>query len=327
MATGLFRSPLAPRLEAFQESRCAGRRGVSTQKLLRYLDRFLARELKPGQTITREVAERWMESIKHLSTGSRINRISVLRQFCRYLSYFHPRTYTVPKSWVPRRTRLAPHIYTRGDVCKIMAEARLLGPAASLRPVVVSNLIGLLYATGIRIGEGLKLTLADLDLKRRLLLIREGKFGKSRYVPLSPSTASHLASYLRQRRKAGFSTTANGPLFVNLAGRKYGHPLFATVFLEVVRKIGLRGPKGQPGPRIHDLRHAYAVHRLLTWYRQGANLAAKLPLLATYLGHTTVTGTAMYLHATAQLLENVDKRFHAHFAVPPSNRKKTYGPN
>jgi integrase/recombinase XerD len=327
MAAGFFRSPLAPRLEAFLETRQANRRGLSTRKLLRYLDRFLARELKPGQTITREIAERWLESIQHLSTGSRINRISVLRQFCRYLSCFHPDTYTVPQSFVPRRTRLAPHIYTRGDVCKIMAEARRLGPAESLRRVVVSNLIGLLYATGLRIGEALNLTLADVDLKRRLLLIREGKFGKSRYVPLSASTASRLAAYLDQRRKAKHSTASTAPLFVNLAGRKYGHPLFATVFLEVVRKIGLRGPKGQRGPRVHDFRHTFAVNRLLAWYRQGDNLAAKLPLLATYLGHTTVTGTAIYLQATAQLLEHVGQRFHAHCAVPPSNRKKAHDQN
>ena len=262
MAASLFRSPLAPRLEAFLETRRVGRRGVSTQKLLRYLDRFLARELKPGQTITREVAERWMESIQHLSTGSRINRISVLRQFCRYLSYFHPHTYTVPQSSLPRRTRLAPHIYTRGDVCKIMAAARRLGPAASLRPMVVSHLIGLLYATGIRIGEALNLTLADLDLKRRLLLIREGKFGKSRYIPLSASTASRLAAYVEQRRKAKHSTASTAPLFVNLAGRKYGHSSWATIFLEVVRQIGLRGPKGQRGPRVHDFRHTQGRSKL-----------------------------------------------------------------
>ena len=110
MATGRFRSPLAPRLEAFLQTRCVGHRGRSTQKILRYLDRFLAKELRPGQTITREVAERWVASMKKLSTGTRINRISILRQFCRYLSYFYPHTYIVPPSYMPRRTRPAPYM-------------------------------------------------------------------------------------------------------------------------------------------------------------------------------------------------------------------------
>ena len=327
MATALFNSPLAPRLEAFLETRRAGRRGVSTQKILRYLDRFLMRELKPGQTITRRVAERWIASIQHLSTGTRINRISVLRQFCRYLSYFHRHTYTVPRSYVPRRTRPAPYIYTRDEVRKIMAAARRLGPPGSLQPVVVSTLIGLLYATGIRIGEALDLALADIDLKGRRLHICEGKFNKSRYVPISTSTASRLAAYLRLRRKAVISSTATSPMFVGFGGGKCWPSTFATAFLQVLRKVGLRGPKGQHGPRVHDLRHSFAVNRLLAWYRHGDNLAAKLPLLATYLGHTTVTGTQIYLHATAQLLESVGRRFHTHFAIPSKIRKRTHDRN
>ena len=140
-----------------------------------------------------------------------------------------------------------------------MTAARQLGPPGSLRPVVAASLIGILYATGIRIGEALNLTLKDLDLKRRVIEIREGKFRKSRYVPISPSTARHLAEYLRQRRDAGFSTDATAPVFLNIIGNRHGHPGFVTLFLELLRSIGLRGPKGQPGPRIHDLRHTFAV--------------------------------------------------------------------
>src|SRR5262249_39746577 len=207
-------------------------------------------------------------------------------------------------------------------VFRIMAAARKLGPPGSLRPAVASNLIGLLYATGLRIGEALNLTLSDIDLKRRVIEVREGKFKKSRYVPISPSTAKHLRVYLEKRCQAGFSTASDAPAFLNIIGTKHGHPGFVTLFLEILRDIGLRGPKGQPGPRIHDLRHTFAVHRLLAWYRQGANLAAKLPLLSTYLGHSTITGTEIYLQATAQLLEQAGQRFRANFAVPPAARAK-----
>lgn len=99
------------------------------------------------------------------------------------------------------------------------------------------------------------------------------------------------------------------------------HPVtFTTCFLAILRQLGLRGPKGQRGPRVHDLRHAFAVSRLVAWYREGANLLAKLPLLSTYMEHTTVTGTELYLHATAELLEKAGQRFYNHFAIPLRKR-------
>lgn len=323
MPTCLFRSPLAPRLQAFLETHYArAGRGLSSQKVLLYLDSFLVGELKPGQAISRDLVERWIQSMSHLSPNTRINRLCVLRRFCRYLSHFDRRTCIIHRGFLPRRTRPIPHIYSREEISRIMVAARKLGPPGSLRPLVVSNLIGLLYTTGLRIGEALKLTLADVDLKRRAIEVREGKFKKSRYVPLSPSTTRRLATYLRARSKAGFSTVPTAPVFLTIIGTRHGHPGFVTLFLEILRSLGLRGPKGQPGPRIHDLRHTFAVHRLLAWYREGSNLAAKLPLLSTYLGHSSLTGTEVYLHATAQLLQSAGKRFHAYFVEPSAPNTK-----
>ena len=263
----------------------------------------------------------------HLNPNTRINRLSELRQICQYLSNFYPRTCIISRSYLPRRTRPAPYIYSCDEVRKIMAAARRLGPPGSLRPVVISTLIGLLSATGIRIGEALNLTLGDIDLRCRVIEVREGKFKKSRYVPLSSSTVNQMRAYLERRRKAGFSTAATAPVFLNVIGTRHGHPGFVTVFLEILRSVGLRGPQGERGPRIHDLRHTFAVNRLLAWYRHGDNLSAKLPLLSTYLGHSTVTGTEVYLHATAQLLESVGRRFHSHFAVPPATKTKHHVTN
>jgi integrase/recombinase XerD len=324
MTTCVFRSPLAPRLHAFWEARRTGARGESTLKILRSLDRFFIAELTSGQPISREILERWMESIKHLSPGTRINRFAVMRQFCLYMSYFEPRTCILHRNCAPRRNRPAPHIYTAQEVRRIMAAARKLGPRGSLRPIVISTLIGILYATGLRVGEALHLTLADVDLRRRLIEVRRGKFGKSRYVPLSVSTACEIGAYLRRRRKAGFSTAPAAQVFVNVIGKRHGHPGFVTVYLEILRGLGLRGPSGQRGPRVHDLRHTFAVHRLLAWYRHGVNLGTKLPLLSTYLGHSTISGTEVYLHATAQLLESAGRRFHSHFAVPPVVTRKAH---
>jgi integrase len=325
MATCIFRSALAPRLHAFWEARRSGRGGEATLKILRSMDRFFIAEIKRGQPISRELLERWIASTEHLSPGTRINQFGVMRQFCLYLSYFEPRTCLLHRHCLPRRNRLAPHIYTAQEVRRIMAAARRLGPRGSLRPVVLSTLIGVLYAIGLRIGEALSLTLADVDLRRRVIEVRQGKFGKSRYVPLSSSTAAEIAGYLRRRRKAGFSIAADAPVFVNVIGNRHGQPGFTTVYLELLRGLHLRGPKGQRGPRIHDLRHTFAVHRLLAWYRQGVTLGTKLPLLSTYLGHRTVTGTEVYLHATAQLLESAGRRFHLHCAVPPVATRRVHG--
>ena len=266
MPTCLFRSPLAFRMQCFLSTRQkAGRRGSDGQKILIYLDRFLSAELNPGDTITRDVAERWIKSMEALSTGTRVNRISMLRQFCLYLAHFDPRTCIIQKSFLPCRTRPAPHIYTRKEVRQIMAAARRIGPRGSLRPIVVATLVGLLYATGLRIGEALRLTIADVDLKKRLLLVRETKFKKTRHVPLSSSVAEQLHSYLSRRRKCGISTPPDAWFFVNRHGNQYGQVAFTTVFLEITRKIGLRGPKGQAGPRIHDLRQNAECRKMPSW--------------------------------------------------------------
>jgi integrase len=314
-----FRSPLAPRLQAFWESRYAGRHGgFATHQLLGYLDAFLTDALRPGDTITEEVAQRWIKSIEHLSAGSRSNRISVLRQFCLYLRYFDPRTCLIHRAFIPRRGRFVPHIYSPHEVRQIMGAAKRIGPAGSMRPAVVATVVGLLFSTGLRIGEALHLTLADVDLPRRLLRIRYTKFRKSRFVPLSPSSALHLAAYLRRRRRAGFPTNSTSPVFVSLDGRPLRSNNFSNLFLAILRKLRIRGGRGQRGARVHDARHTFCVHRLLAWHRSGADLLAKLPALSTYLGHASVSGTQTYLHATAELLDSVGKRFHDHFAIPTS---------
>jgi integrase/recombinase XerD len=321
MATCCFRSVLAFRLQAFWETRSAAGRGPFFLKSLRYLDWFLMGELQPGDTITRAVAERYLKSTEHLAAGTRINRMSVLRQFCHYQSHFDSRTCIVHRMFLPRRNRPMPHIYSRDEVRRIMAAApSCVRPADPLRPVRFATLVGLLYATGLRVGEAVKLNLADVDLPRRLLLIRQTKFGKTRYVPLTPCTTKQLAAYAAKRRAAGFSQEPTAPFFPSPLGGRYHVPTFTTTFLQVLRRLGLRGPSGQRGPRIHDLRHSFAVSRLMAWHRHGDNLLAKLPTLSTYLGHSTVTGTEVYLHTTAELMESVGQRFHDHFAVPSARR-------
>ncbi len=317
MSTPEFRSPLADRLKAFFEMRIAlQRESKSQKKLFTYLDRFLTKALKPGHPITREVVELWIKSMEALNTGTKINRISIMRQFCRYLIQFDPRTYLIHEDIFPRRIRLAPYIYSHAQVQKIMKVTRERQSPVPLQPELQVTLIGLLYATGIRIGEALKLTLQDVDFQERVLLIRQTKFRKTRYVPISDSTVKALESFLKRRKQAGHSVVPTAPVFVSRTGHAYCVSGLHMCFLPILRKLGMRGPKGTRGPRIHDFRHTFAVQRLLAWYRSGVSLQSKLPLLTTYLGHTTVTGTEVYLQATAELLEEANKKFHKNCAIP-----------
>jgi integrase len=174
---------------------------------------------------------------------------------------------------------------------------------------LLATLLGLLFATGLRISEALSLSLGDVDLERRLLVVQRTKFKKSRYVPLSESTTMALARFMRWRAALKYPEDLSAFVFMSPKGGHYGKSAITRLFLKLARSLGIRGPKGDRGPRIHDFRHSFAVHRLAAWYREDADMQAKLPILSTYLGHTTLIGTQVYLQATAELLEQVSRRF------------------
>lgn len=317
MATIIFRSKIAEHIKSFIELRKAsGRQGNYDVGMMRQFDQFIMGKLKPGQPLTKDLLERYIQDIAHLNPGTRMNRLSVIRQFCIHLRYFDDRTYIIPWKLLSRRPRFLPYIFTPEEITAIMAAAKRIGPAKSIRPIAIYTFVGLLASTGLRISEALKLTLADVDIRNGLLIVNKTKFQKSRNVPLSKSTTHQLAAYLKKRKKAGFSMLDDSPLFVNLQGNRYSLTAIRTIIKSIMGKLGIFGQKGKNTPRIHDFRHTFAVSRLLEWYRHGDNLMAKLPLLSTYLGHSTVTSTEVYLHSTSELMEQVHERFHDKCAIP-----------
>jgi integrase len=156
------------------------------------------------------------------------------------------------------------------------------------------------------------LNLGDVDLRQKLLFVRKGKFGKSRWVPISLSTSVALQRYIQQRSRVA-AAAAEDPLFLTRGGRRLYHTNVDLAFRQVLTRCGLRGGKGCPGPRMHDLRHTFACTRLLKWYREGKDVQLLLPALATYLGHVKVSSTQVYLQATAELLEEANQRFLKNF--------------
>jgi site-specific recombinase XerD len=168
-----------------------------------------------------------------------------------------------------------------------------------------------LYSTGIRIGEAFALNLEDFPCNEQCLYIARGKFRKARWVPLSCSTSDALCQYVRRRQQIG-PCAPDSPLFLNQRSRRLHYPTVHHTFQRLLRQDGITHPP-DAGPRIHDLRHTFAVHRLLAWYRDGHDVNARLPQLATYLGHVNIHSTHVYLQATAELLEEVDRRFYHHY--------------
>ena len=309
-----FVSTLAERLGAYVEFRTLGGVDARAQiQLLRPFDRFLRQEGFEGPWPTRDLLQRYVSTLQLLHAGTRGNRLAVVRQFCRYLRQFESEAYVPPRiRSLERRPLRVPHLYTESQIQALLQAARRLGPSGSLRAQTYCTFFGLLYTTGLRCGEAFALNLSDVALEQKLLYVNRGKCGKSRLVPLSASTASMLGRYRQQRCRA-YPRGSDRPLFVTLTGHRLYHTNADFALRQCLHRCGLRGGKGCPGTRLHDLRHSYASTRLLSWYREGKDPQALLPLLATYLGHVEVSSTQVYLRATAELLEQAQERFRANF--------------
>jgi len=317
-----FSSVLAATLRAFAEHRQA--LGYGDHTLLSHLahfDRYLAVHGWPFPYLTREVVEGWVASDGPLQPHSRARRLQAMRLLGRFIAQTHPETCIPGPAWGLRESSgFRPHIYTPAEIKALLAEARHLTPVGSLRPHTYATLFGLLYCTGLRISEALALCLADVDLEANLLLVRESKFHKSRLLPLNPGVSDALQRYQEERDKRALPRDPEAPFFVNERRTRCAYYLACATFLFVARRVGVRGPAGARGPRIHDLRHTFAVHRLLEWYRDGGDVQARLPLLADYLGHVSIVSTQVYLDITAELLHEAARRFQPP-ASPATNNK------
>ena len=209
--------------------------------------------------------------------------------------------------------RRRPYIYTPSELRHMLDTARQFpSPCAPLRPLTLYTMLVLAACAGLRIGEIVNLDLNDVDLEAGQITIRDTKFFKSRIVPLTNSVVAALREYLEARQQAGAPQAETSGLFWHRqrAGR-YSHVMTEKLLVRVLRRAGVKPEQGRVGPRIHDLRHAFVVNRMLKWYREGVNPQAHLPYLATYLGHKDVNSTLVYLTITQELLQHASERFRA----------------
>jgi len=292
--------------------RLSGTDYQSQARLLKYFDRFLVEEHITGPPVTRDIMDRYLQRFLHLRPRVQYNRFCVVRQLCEYIAQTDPSCY-VPESikFVSAQKAFRPYIFSKPAIEALLSAASALSPSDSLRPHTYHTLFGLLYTTGIRIGEAFALDLNDFHRRQQTLYIAEGKFRKARWVPLHPSTLHVLEQYIHRRVRTG-QKSPESPLLINLRACRLCHCTVYSVFRQLLEQCGIDYNKDS-GPRIHDIRHTFAVHRLLAWYQDGQNVNVRLPSLATYMGHVDVTSTQVYLHPTAELLEQVSNRFHSHY--------------
>jgi integrase len=209
--------------------------------------------------------------------------------------------------------RPLPYIYSRDELARLFdpatVEASRRG-AVQLDAVTFRVLLLLLYGAALRFGEATRLTLADVDLANTVVTIRATKFYKSRLVPVGPQLAAVLDSHASLRRRAALAHDRNALLLANRDGTQLANSNVQAAFDTLRRVAGVgRAAGGRTIPRLHDLRHSFAVHRLTSWYRQDADVQRLLPVLSTYLGHADLEGTKVYLSMTPELLEQASLRF------------------
>jgi integrase len=257
--------------------------------------------------LTTELAVRWARASRSSEHAQAIRRLGAVRQFARYRALLDPATEVPPPGLLgrlPRRPQ--PHIYSDAELAALLYQASVLLPRRGLRPRTYVAFFSLLASTGLRLSEACRLAREDVDLNDGVLTVREGKFRKARLVPLHPSATEALARYAAERDAccAGpgcFFQTERSPALDKEAVEK--------TFSRIRQRLGWTAQGRARQPRIHDLRHSFAVRRLLRWYEEGADLERKLLALSTYLGHAKVSDTYWYLTGVPELMAIAARRF------------------
>lgn len=300
------KSPLAPLMEQFiQEKRACGYRYNHAASVLSRFDTFLCSRGLDRCELPQSHNRQWLAKQLHESAATQQYRTSVVRQFAMYMCRLGHRA-DVPDRMcgVKCGPVFSPRILTHAEIERLLDAVDQLRPDAKASPwrhLVMPEVFRLLYGCGLRVNEVLQLRVADVDLDHGVLTVRAAKFGKDRLVPPALPLVQRLAQYAAEIGPR----TDDAYFFPSAQGESWTPQGIYDLFRKLLYRSGIsHGGRGR-GPRIHDLRHTFAVHTLLRWYREGADLQAKLPVLATYLGHVSVEGTQQYLHLTAEMFPEV----------------------
>jgi site-specific recombinase XerD len=297
-------------------NRAVGKQYEGNEFALIGLDRFLQLQAVTSvQAITPDMIQCWIST---MSCGS-IRRIQQVRMARRFFDHLVAQG-TLPRNPTGRgvindermpQIQFRPFIFSKEQVADLLAAAKRLpqNHLFPLRPQVAHTVIAVLYTLGLRVREACWLRLRDLDLDRGTFFIHQTKFHKSRLVPFGPRLAGCLRQYVDLRHTVLQPLREEDPLFVALWRRPLKPSTVRGFFRAALATAGLLGQQGGRCPRVHDLRHSFAVHRLLRWYREGVDVQTRLAHLATFMGHVDCCSTEVYLTVTSELLKEANSRF------------------
>ena len=290
--------------------------GFRLERAAKLLAQFTASlDARGADTVTIEAALVWATLPPNGGSRWHAMRLTVVRGFAAHLHALDPVHELIPPDLLPDRGgRATPYLYSDAEVAALMGAAGIL--RTPFRAATYATLIGLLAVSGLRVGEAIRLDRDDLDPLAGTLTIRMTKFGKSRLVPLHPTTVAALRSYLGRpdRPRPGTPTAA---LFASGTGTRLLYCAVNWTFLKLVRQAGLRARSAACRPRLHDLRHTFAVRTVLDAYRADLDVGARLPILSTYLGHVSPAATYWYLSAAPELLAAAGDRLERHLGGQP----------
>lgn len=325
-ASPSFASPLGPYMQKFISlHRSQGENYQSGEHMLSRFDLFLRSYSDHPKRLSNTIMRQWLHLFSRSGSATRYRNFLIVRNFCLYLRRFDPTAYIPDTSIVSTpSSSFLPHIYSRDEVIALLKEARKLKPSTwtPLRPQTFYLLISLLYTTGIRLGEALRLQLDDIDWKEEAIYIHETKFFKSRLVPLSHSMMKQLKGYVQLYQRVGLPNNPKALLFQNPHKQgPYAETSIRETFHGLLKYLGLKSTEHR-GPRIHDLRHTFACHRLEEWYHKSEDVQSKLGVLSTYLGHVNIESTQRYLTMTTELLQQASKRFNQYFTQTQKGESK-----
>ncbi|MBU6402409.1 MAG: tyrosine-type recombinase/integrase [Verrucomicrobia bacterium] len=312
-----FGSGLAASLRNYLAIRRAlGRRFVLEENILRGWDDFLQYQFRRDREVHAEMFHAWARTMPHLTANVRRQHLRVVRNFLLFHARNHPKTYLPDLTTFPKPCAYQqPRLVSPAEMARVLATAKRLppSPANPLRAQTIHLALACLFCCGLRRGELLRLRLRHFHASEEVLRIEETKFHKSRLVPLTPSVAQELRHYVELRRRRRLPTDPDSPLIWSrrrpAPADGYCAEALAHNWRQLCLAVGVVDGRGRP-PRLHDLRHSFAVAALHRWYRQGVDVHTKLPHLATYLGHVCPVSTHHYLHLTPALREAASQRFH-----------------